>query len=417
MKTAGIIAEYNPLHSGHIYQMTETRERLGADYIITAMSGSFTQRGIPAFFDKYLRTEMALRSGADIVLELPAAVSTGSSEYFAKGAVSLLNSLGVVTHLSFGSECGELKSLKETADFLSCETEEFRSIVQNAAASGASYPSAVQKAVSRLRPELADILDTPNNILGIEYIKALSELRSSISPVTIRREGSGYNDTEIGSGFPSAAALRKYCTENSFEKALSFLPESVKTVFADDSGLSGGTAGGKCGYLTEDDFSAVLGSRLLYASSAPEEYADMSRETANRLMNLLGEKPVKFSELVSRLKTRQITQTRIQRALLHIMLDIKNDSLLRIKNCVEAPYIRVLGMKKEAAPLMKEINQRASAPVITRPARDMKSLPDASAEIFSQDLKAYELYRLVYYNKYPESSYLPREDYKGMLIL
>lgn len=422
MKVAGIIAEYNPLHSGHIYQMTETRQRLGADYIVAAMSGSFTQRGIPAFFDKYLRAETALRSGADIVLELPVSVSTGSGEYFAKGAVALLNSLGVVSYLSFGSECGDLKTLKAAADFLSHETEEFRGIVQKAVSSGHSYPSAIQKAATALNPALSGTLEPPNNILGIEYLKALNELHSPIAPFTIKREGSGYNDTEIGSAFPSAAALRKYCTENSPAEMLRFLPEPVRAVFSESAGIFSGTteregAEDICGYLTEDDFSAILGTRLLYASSELKEYADMSHETANRLSALMGKKPVRFSELVSDLKTRQITQTRIQRALLHVMLDIRNDALLRIKTAQEAPYVRVLAMKKEAAPLMKEINRRASVPVITRPARDIKTLSDASAESFTQDLKAYELYRLAYRSKYPKSAYLPREDYKGMLLL
>ncbi|MGN0165922.1 MAG: nucleotidyltransferase family protein [Lachnospiraceae bacterium] len=429
MKTAGIIAEYNPLHSGHIYQMDETRRITGADYIVAVMSGSYTQRGIPAFFDKYIRTEMALKAGADLVLELPVAVSTGSGEYFAKGAVTLLHSLGVTDYLSFGSECGDINRLTEAASLLLNESDEFSLAVQKELCTGKTYPQAISIAAKNHKPELATLLTTPNNILGIEYLKALNVLNSSITPVTVKRKGNAYHDEELSNDkLPSATALRKYREENTFSDFLSHLPEQIRTVFTRNNSTEISNAGKKTdsesdsqlndfGYLTEDDFSNILGSKLLGFSECQNNYADLNPDMTNRLCRLLKEKPVRFSELTEALKTRQITQARVQRALIHIMLGITAEDMKQIKNADTAPYIRVLGMKKTAAPLMKEIRQHAVSPIIARPAKDTQVLNDLACKSFKQDLNAYTLYRQVYYNKYPKSSYQPPMDYKGIILL
>lgn len=437
MKVAGIIAEYNPLHSGHIYQMDETRKMTGADYIVVAMSGSFTQRGIPAFFDKYIRTEMALRAGADLVIELPVSVSTGSSEYFAKGAVTLLNSLGVITHLSFGSECGDIELLKVDANFFANESVAFREIVRKELAEGKTYPQAIKTAVYQTAPddlntpEFLNIKDTPNNTLGIEYIKALNLLNSSILPVTLKRLGSDYNDTEIKSScdkncFPSATALRKLAMEKSVEEMINLLPEEVDKVLKASSNYNScndtykndnKTVTDKYNWLTEDDFSTLLNTALLLNNSPLADYADISPDMANRLEQLIELLPLSFSELATQLKTRQFTLTRIQRALFHLLLGVKNEHMQLIKESTIAPYIRVLGMKENSSALMKEINKNALAPIITRPVREIKQLSSPATELFTQDLKAYELYRVAFRGKYPDSHYLPSKDYKGMLVI
>ena len=219
MKTAGIIAEYNPFHKGHEYQIRYTKERLKADYVIVAMSGDYVQRGTPALISKHARAEMALRCGADLVLEMPVSVSTASAEAFAMGSVSLLDGLGVVDMLCFGSESGEISALKELAEILVEEPEEYKKLLKSFLSEGLTFPAARSQALTEyfknprnfngddfdgvltpLLNEVTQILNTPNNILGIEYCKALLRLNSQIRPVTIRREGMGYHETTVPEG-------------------------------------------------------------------------------------------------------------------------------------------------------------------------------------------------------------------------
>ena len=219
MKTAGIIAEYNPFHKGHEYQIRYTKEKLKADYVIVAMSGDYVQRGTPALISKHARAEMALRCGADLVLEMPVSISTASAEAFAMGGVSLLDSLGIVDILCFGSESGEISALKELAEILVEEPEEYKKLLKSFLSEGLTFPAARSQALTEyfknprnfsgddfdgvltpLLNEVTQILNTPNNILGIEYCKALLRLNSQICPVTIRREGMGYHETTVPEG-------------------------------------------------------------------------------------------------------------------------------------------------------------------------------------------------------------------------
>ena len=254
MKTAGIIAEYNPFHRGHEYQIQYTREKLGADYVIVAMSGDYVQRGTPALISKHLRTEMALRCGADLVLEMPVSVSTASAEAFAMGGVSLLDSLGVVDILCFGSESGEITALKELAEVLVEEPEEYRILLKSFLSQGLSFPAARSQALTEyfknprnftgddfdgvltpLLNQVTRILNTPNNILGIEYCKALLRLNSKIQPVTIRREGMGYHDTFADSG--SLTETPSISGTNTTGSSLSGTPDSFSPSFASASAI------------------------------------------------------------------------------------------------------------------------------------------------------------------------------------
>lgn len=215
MRTAAVIAEYNPFHNGHAYMLQEVRRLSGADFLLVVMSGDFVQRGTPAVFDKYTRTEMALAGGADLVLELPLAASCGSAPRFAEGAVRLLDSLGVVDELWFGSECGSMRYFHMLSGILSEEPEEYRALLRTNLASGMSFPKARAGALRGFLPdscpeaELSEMISSPNNILGLEYCVALTKLHSKIRPCTIRRRGAGYHDTDAGSGeeFPSASAV------------------------------------------------------------------------------------------------------------------------------------------------------------------------------------------------------------------
>ena len=210
MKTVGIIAEYNPFHTGHKYQLDQIRQKLHADYIVIAMSGDFVQRGTPALFSKHVRTRMALSCGADLVVELPVSVSTASAEGFAKGAVHLLSGLGVTDVLCFGSESTDTQLLMELARILLREPEPYRQLLTKNLKDGLSFPAARSNALTLYthNPQLATLLSKPNTILGIEYCKAILSLKSSIHPYALQREGSGYHDTDLSDTFPSASGIR-----------------------------------------------------------------------------------------------------------------------------------------------------------------------------------------------------------------
>ena len=195
MKVVGIVAEYNPFHNGHMYQMRKVKEETGADYVVVAMSGNFLQRGVPALCDKFIRTEMALQCGADLVIEIPTLWATASAEYYAHAGVSLLAATGIVTHLAFGAETDDLDALLEISSVLKEEPDVYRAVLSNSIRTGNSFPVARKNALTTTLPhfkkeELDDILDNPNNILALEYLKAIPD---SIQPILIKREGAGYH--------------------------------------------------------------------------------------------------------------------------------------------------------------------------------------------------------------------------------
>ena len=211
MKITGIIAEYNPFHNGHEYHIKKALEVTGSDAALILMSGDFVQRGAPAVMPKHLRAEAALKGGASIILELPVCYACGSAEFFARGAVSLFDSLGCIDSICFGSECGDIKRLYQIAEIFAKEPEDFRKILKEYLHQGLSFPSARQKALAKYSHDssLAEILALPNNTLGIEYLKAIHQLHSSLHAYTIDRCESDYHDTELSANYSSASAIRQ----------------------------------------------------------------------------------------------------------------------------------------------------------------------------------------------------------------
>ena len=415
MKTAGIIAEYNPFHKGHEYQIRYTKERLKADYVIVAMSGDYVQRGTPALISKHARAEMALRCGADLVLEMPVSVSTASAEAFALGGVSLLDGLGVVDMLCFGSESGEISALKELAEILVEEPEEYKKLLKSFLSEGLTFPAARSQALTEyfknprnfrgddfdgvltpLLNEVTQILNTPNNILGIEYCKALLRLNSRICPVTIRREGMGYHesalpvrrrDTEALSQtsqsptdfFASATAIRHLILQDSSDpdSLASQIPEPAFPVF--QKAVNSGE------FLTENSLDSILSYCLMKENvKSLSSYMDVSEDLARRIINqqnLL----LSFSQSVSVLKTRELTQTRIQRALLHIILNIHTAP-------AQIPFARVLGFRRESSELLSRIKKHSSIPLITKLADAQNLLDSEGNQILSETVFSSNLY-------------------------
>lgn len=411
MKVTGIIAEYNPFHKGHKYQIDYCKKKLNSDYVIVAMSGDYVQRGTPALLPKHVRAEMALRCGADLVLEMPVSVSTASAEAFAMGGVSMLDGLHVVDSLCFGSEYGEVSALMELAEILVEEPEEYRQLLKEFLSNGLSFPSARCQALTEyfknphnftgddfdgvltpLLNQIVQILNSPNNILGIEYCKALLRLKSNIKPVTLKRQGMGYHETLAetdgsdrfsctdGNTFASASAIRELLkatlTPETISRIASQVPDEISLLLA--SSLQ------RNGFLTEDALDPLLSYCILKENADSFcSYLDVSRDLAERIINRSNELNG-FLQAASFLKTKELTQSRIQRALLHIILGIREVP-------ATVPYARVLGFRRESSTLLKEIKDSSSIPLITKLA-DANSLLDESGRsllyetVFSSNL-------------------------------
>lgn len=386
MNVTAIISEYNPLHKGHLYHIETARKETNADFIIAIMSGDFVQRGTPAILDKYTRAEAALKSGVDLVLELPVIYASASAEYFAFGAVALANRLGIVDHLSFGSEYGQADKFMETAKLLLTEPEEIKLPLKEALKCGLSYPAARAYALKAAYPELSDILDQPNNILGIEYCKALLKLNSTIKPHTIKRMGQDYHSLETTSGFASATGIRTLLDqsfpENEELLATHLAPASYRYLK-------------KCTehkFLTENDLSLLLRYKLLSENrSHLTEYFGVNQDLSNRIYKHLNDFE-SFSSFAELLKTKNMTRTAINRALLHILLDIKASDVLTVTKRGGVDYIRVLGFRKEAAGLLKTFADIPDIPLIT-------NLADAPV-LCETDIRADQIYQMIVSHKY-----------------
>ncbi|MDO4617719.1 MAG: nucleotidyltransferase family protein, partial [Lachnospiraceae bacterium] len=329
MKTAAIITEYNPFHNGHAYQLSEVRKRSGADFLIIIMSGDYVQRGTPAILDKYVRTEAALLNGADLVLELPLPFATGSAQRFAGGAVSVLDGLGIVDELWFGSEEGDLKLFSDLTEILLREPESFQGYLKDALRAGLSYPAARSAALSAYASEqkelnsacinVREFLKKPNNILGLEYVLALKKRNSSIQPCTLKRSGSGYHEEQITAALSSATAIRASLTAGDLASIGTAVPENCLSLYTKKA-----SAGA---LITENDLSEALRYQL-WKESADSllRIMDVNEDLANRILNL---RPRfrDFSSFVELLQTRNQTRTAMQRALLHILLGITQDAV------------------------------------------------------------------------------------------
>ena len=393
MKTVGLITEYNPFHNGHAYHIEKAKMLTGADRVIVVMSGDFVQRGAPAVMPKHLRTESALLSGASLIIELPVCFATGSAEYFAQGSISLLNQLGCIDSICFGSECGDLHLLKEIAQILADEPIEYQTALKQALKEGASFPAARQEALNIYSDKYSEILASPNNILGIEYLKALAKIRSKMEPFTIKRIGAGYHDMDIDGQFSSATAIRsdiyQLADVNSSSESLPLthiqtqVPSSCHELM-------------KKNYQTRypvkaDDFSLLLKAKLLSETAGSlSHYLDMSPELANRILRLRNDY-LSFEQFCDLLKTKELTRSRISRSLIHVLLGITNDWLTAMK--APAPYAWILGFRKDHADLLGILKQTSDIPLITSPARAV--LADTARQMLELDIYASDLYESV----------------------
>lgn len=440
MKTLGIIAEYNPFHNGHLYQIQKAKELTNADCVVVVMSGDFVQRGAPAWTDKYLRTQMALQSQADLVFEIPAVYAVSSAEAFALAGVSLLTSLGFVDTLCFGSECGDLTSLQKVADFLLQPPRDFYTAITSYTASGLTFPLARKQAFldcytdTDTNPSpftdsgnaLASLLDSPNNILAIEYLKALQVCHSHLQPITIKRSDAGYHDTHLDAHtqLASASAIRQcfYDTSSfkhtqlvkaplkrtpsvvndltisntdSLSQIQSYFPAAVYSLLQKEKNRFP---------VTENDFSTLLYYRLCHLSDSDKDILDLSDELFYRIQKECSSY-TDYRSFIEKVKTKQYTYTRVSRVLLHLLLNITKTDICSITSGSSpfVPYARLLGFSKEKSAYLR---YDTKIPVITKPADGMTQICDfynsndpsyiqSACTLYQKDLFASNLYSRV----------------------
>lgn len=395
MKVVGLITEYNPFHNGHLYHITKAKEVTGADYVVAVMSGDFVQRGAPALYTKYTRAAMALNSGADLVLELPSVYAVSSAEDFSMGAISLLDRLGIIDFVCFGSECGDVKPLSAIAGILRQQPKEYTMKLKEGLKSGLTFPEARNKALEPHLTHISDfhsIINSPNNILGIEYLKALDARDSSITPITITRSGSGYHDTTLTEEFGSASAIRQILLSTSETEKLRIqtqVPEFVMNAVR------------TCTPIWPDDLSMICNYRLLSLLHLGERlsgYVDVSEDLEDRIRHMTLEFST-FSQRIDQLKTRQLTYTRVSRALLHLVLGMKDCDLSACKNEDYISYARVLGFRRSSAPVMKQIKIHGSVPLVTKIINSHKNLSPAGQYSLDQDIYCSHLYQSLVQSK------------------
>ncbi len=379
MKVTGIIAEYNPFHNGHKFHLEQARKTTGSDYTIVVMSGDYTQRGTPAIYSKYMRAQTALLAGADLVIEMPVFGSVSSAPDFAECGVKLLDSTGICDFLFFGSESGNLSTLTEQANALSDESEEISLKIKDGLKNGLSWPDARANAYGG--SEI--IASSPNDILGIEYIRAIKRVQSNITPMTLKRSDPGYHSEEKSGSFASATAARKAILSHDLDFLHEVLPDEHFDSLCKYS----------CPPVTFDDCSLLLMEKLLTMSLEQiTGIAGMPEDLARKLYkNKLEFLPAE--QLVASRKDRNYTYTRVNRCLLNLMLGItKNESTL-FKSYNSAPWIRILGFRKDAAPLLSELKKCATAPIVTKTASAGSVLSEQSFALFEKHLMTSELYR------------------------
>lgn len=394
MKIVGIIAEFNPFHNGHRRIFEKARES-GADHIVVVISGDYVQRGLPAITDKFTRCAYALDQGADLVLELPIYYSLGSAEFFASGAISVLNHLGCVDTLLFGSEYEDISTTMKVAKILLEEPVEYTSQLKKASKEGLSYPAARQKALTSVMPSLSDKSDlivSPNNILGIEYTKALLRSGSTIKPMTISRSDNGYSSTALPSegSFASATSIREILFQKnsaeSKEILAPFLPESVLENLVNYNDITGYS------YGSSNAFSDLLKYKLMLERyEGYGQYWDINEDLSAKIANHLNDY-TGFEEFALSLKSKDITYTRLCRSLMHILFNMTDDKVASYQQDNYTTYLRVLGLKRASSGLLKNINSNSDKPLIQNLRKAGLSLTDLEKQLLNETVAASSIY-------------------------
>ena len=348
-KIIGIVSEYNPFHNGHLYHLQKSLQMTHSSYSVAIISGNFTQRGSTSLVDKWVKTEIAIKNGIDLVIELPLLYSISSAENFAEGAIKILDSLKIIDYISFGSESGDISTLNMISDILLQEPETYKNILSQELSKGLSFPKARENALLMYLnniQESSNILSYPNNILGIEYLKALKKIKSSIIPVTIKRYEAGYHDTTYSGNIASGTAIRNIIKNNDWNILKKVVPENTFNTLLKNI---------KIGHIIPD--LSVFEKQIIYnlrKMSIPEiaELPDVNEGLENAIKNA-ADSCNSIVEFLNIIKSKRYTNTRLQRILLYSLLGITKKDINLSKNVT--PYIRVLGFNNNGKYLISEL--------------------------------------------------------------
>lgn len=376
MKICGIIAEYNPFHLGHLKHIDYVKNVLGAEKVIVLLSGNFAQRGEPAVLDKFTRAKHAIIAGADLVIELPTVFATANAEIFAKGAVKILNALGCVDSICFGVESGDEKDYIALAKAMNDESKEFKKILKEKLESGISLAKAKFETVKALGGNFSEkLIGSPNNILGLEYTKAILSLKSDIKIFPFIRSGD-HNDKTLKKGITSATSIREVVKTGNKKKLKSSLP---RFVFSDLSSYP-------------FDYEKLCLSALITAETRDmARILDCTEGLENRIKALLKDN-LSLTQLVDKVSTKRYTKTRIQRIILSNLLGIKSEFVF---DCLDSSlYAKILSVNNESKDLLTLISSNSSYPVLTRKSDELL-LKKTALKCFEKDLLATELYSLI----------------------
>ena len=388
-KVVGIIAEYNPFHNGHSYHIQNTKALTGADFVVAVMTGNFTQRGNTSVVDKWEKTKMALNGGADLVIELPTIYSISSAENFANGAVKILNTLGIVDSISFGMEADDISTLNNIANVLFMEPPEYKAILEHELSKGNSFPKARENALMMYLNDIkryANVLKGSNNILAIEYLKALKKQKSNLVPIGVKREKVYYNSTKIIDEYASSTGVRNLLLHNQLEEVRKVVPAKTYSLLLNN--LRQGT------YVLDI---TAYNNEIIYKlrSMSVEEIANLPdvNEGLEYLIKDASNKTNNLIELINKIKSKRYTQTRVQRILLYALLGITKKDMEISKKMT--PYIRVLGCSENGKILLSQINSKAK--VITSFKKFERSNKNRKIKrILEIDKRATDIYTLGY---------------------
>ncbi|MEI8215544.1 MAG: nucleotidyltransferase [Eubacteriales bacterium] len=403
MKILGIVAEYNPFHNGHKYHLIKSKEITGCDYSVAVMSGNFLQRGEPALYDKWIRSEIAIQNGIDLVIEIPAAFACNNAEYFAKGSIGILEKIGCISHISFGSESGNIEELREVAQVLATQPPEFLLELKRNMKLGYSYPKSRMNAIqSTVGTKGLNVAKGPNNNLAVEYLRQLLEIQSKIEAVTIQRSGAAYDDKKFSGEMASATAIRETLAKSNFQI------EAIKNVIPKETydTIEKSTNPGS---VTFEEFYEMIVYKIMSLDLVEiGNVFSVTEGLENRIKESFAHGK-DIEELIAYIKSKRFTKTRIQRILIHTLLGLTRDKMEQFMK-EEALYARVLGANKKGQEILKFIKKQecASIPIITNINKEAKHLNNIKG-LLDFDIMASNIFNLgAGVDLYSNSDYVKR---------
>lgn len=391
-RVVGIIAEYNPFHNGHYYHLQKAKQEANADYCVAVISGNFTQRGDVSIVNKWAKAYMAICGGADLVIELPTIYSVSSAENFANGAIKILDSLKIVDSFAFGAEANDLATLNNIANVLNEEPKGYTNILNHELKKGISYPAARENAIMMYLNDIkryANVMGNPNNILAVEYLKALKNQKSKLTPIMIKRQKVYYNEHRIVDGYASATGIRELLKNKEYSDVSKVVPRSTYQILGQQAN------NGRMILSLEKYQKEIIYALRKMTIEEIAELPDVSEGLENSIKNAANNCN-NLTELINGIKSKRYTQTRIQRILIYALLGINKKMMENSKKII--PYTRVLGFNSKGKMLISEImNKNPKINMITSVKKYMDQNKNKQlAEMLNVDIFATDVYTLGY---------------------